>query len=238
MILTSNNRGLELFVMKVVSVYQVTGALELDLLDSSGRIFESAQLLTFGGGPLEISAPPAIGAEVLAVVIGGASYVLGALNDQPLYQDEKTLNDAGEYIEKTAVGDTLLRAGEASITLSLNDAVYLRPRLRVQGLLEVSSGGAPALSAALAEPTLETLDHYQGVLNELKTAVEQLQQVASRLSSVYTASSATASAAGDLALAQDLLLQAQAAAQLPANTITAPQEPNRDIISNIVKIQE
>ena len=237
MILTPLNRPRDFAVMRVAGVYQVRGALELDVLDSSGRLFEGAQLLTSGGGPSEISAAPSVGSEVLGVVLGGACYVIGCLNDEPMYQDERALNSAGEYVERAAVGDVLLKAGESRVILSRDDAVYVSPRLRVQGVLEVSSGGEPLLSGAVGELVLSTLDAYHQTLSDLKTAVEALQEVSSRLSSVYSTASAAASASGDLIRAQDLAEQAIKAGELPSTIITPPLRASRDILSSNLKLE-
>lgn len=102
---------------------------------------------------------------------GGAPYVLGALADQKRFIDKPSISDAGEYHEfNVALKDAALLAGDARVIASSSlDAVYLSPRVRVQGRLEVSNGGAPLQSLAIAEPLLETLNNQRDTIEAMRT---------------------------------------------------------------------
>lgn len=164
----------QLAVFQVVASYQLRGTPELDLIDQNGRLYEGCSLLSLGGGARDLLTVPEVGGEVLVFLDeGGAPYVLGALADQRRFVDAPEMTSAGEYSEQTiALKDAALLADEARvIASSAQAAVYLSPRARVQGRLEISDGGAPSQHVAIAEPLLETLGEYRDSLEALREVV-------------------------------------------------------------------
>lgn len=164
----------QLAVFQVVAAYQIDGTPELDLIDQNGRLFEGCTLLSFGGGAQDFLTVPERGGEVLCVIDeSGLPYVLGALADQTHFVDAPELTAAGEYSEQTiALRDSALLAGESRVVASSSQsAVFLSPRVRVQGRMEITDGEAPEQSLAIAEPLLETLEDIRGTLEAVREAV-------------------------------------------------------------------
>jgi len=164
----------QIAVFQVVAAYQIGGTPELDLIDRNGRLFEGCSLLSLGGGFQDLLTIPEKGAEVLVLLNeGGSPYVLGALADQRRFVDEPQITNAGEYSEQTvALRDSALLAGEARVVVSNSQsAVYLSPRVRIQGKLELTDGEPPQQSVAVAEPLLETLSELRGTLEAVRGVV-------------------------------------------------------------------
>lgn len=212
----------QIAVYQVVAVYQVGGAPEIDLIDQQGRLYEGCTMVSMGGGRQDFLTIPTKGEEVLVVLDeGGAPYVLGALADQKRFIDKPSISDAGEYHEfNVALKDAALLAGDARVIASSSlDAVYLSPRVRVQGRLEVSNGGAPLQSLAIAEPLLETLNNQRDTIEAMRTILNIMGPYVAGLMS----------AAGD---PQALNLTA-ALSQI--SSVTPP--PHDTIASGIAKIE-
>ena len=174
MIRRSSGSRSQLAVFQVVAAYQIGGTPELDLIDQNGRLFEGCSLLSLGGGLQDLLTVPEKGGEVLVLLDdGGAPYVLGALADQKRFVDEPEITDAGEYSEQTiALKDAALLAGDARVIASNSQSsIYLSPKVRVQGRLELTDGEAPEQSLAIAEPLLETLEDMRGTLEAVREAV-------------------------------------------------------------------
>lgn len=163
-----------LTVCQVVASYQIEGTPELDIIDHHGRLYEGCSIVSLGGGEQDLLTIPAKGEEVLVFLDqGGAPYILGALGSQKRFVDEPVIDDAGEYDTRTiALKDAALLAGGARAVVSQDqDAVYLSPRVRVQGRLEVTNGDTPAQSLAVAEPLLETLGELRDSLEAVRSVV-------------------------------------------------------------------
>ena len=112
--------------------------------------------------------------------------------------------------------------------------MYVSPRLRVQGSCEVSNGGAPSQSAAVAEPLLALLHQYESVLSSLKSTVDLLVALDQDVTN-----KAIAEAAGELATVTTLTARiVEKRAQLGASSIPTPSAPNDGIInSQLIKIE-
>ena len=242
-------------VMNVLTRYEIDGEPRLDLIDRRGQLYEAAEVLALGSQTTAATATPEEGAEVLTLTTpGGAPYVIGTTAPQR-HSAAHEVSAAGEY-DTTApdLADLSLRAAEAAVIVSAKEgAVYLSPRTRAQGRLEVSDGAAPEQSAAIGELTLASLDAHQAALEALVSAVDQLQRLCAvalppALETHATAKTAEAAAltqAGDLigaAEATQEAAEATAAAvearALPAPySLSPPAPPSRAIISALLKLE-
>lgn len=250
----SAEQGPRLELVQVVARYEIDGAPRLDLIDARGQLLEAAEVLGLGGRDTQTSALPEVGAEGVALTTpNGAPYILGALTTQRR-APQATLSEAGEYdTTAPALQDVSMSAGEAALIVSAQEgALYMSPRARVQGALEVSSGAAPQQSAAIGELTLEALEAHQATLEALVSAVAQLQTLAAQAwpltfdaqAAAKTTEAATLAQAGDVAGAARATAEAaQAAANaaeartLAPSTLTPPAPPSRDIISELIKTE-
>lgn len=219
-------KSARLAVMQVIDRYITESTPEIDLIDFNGIVYTGCTVISLGGGDLDRMSAPALNAEVLTIQQGpGAPYVIGVLSEGQSYVDEITLDSAGEYpANQISIDHNELKSAGARI-IAGESALYLSPRARVQGVLEVSSGATPAQHIAVAEPTIETLEAYQARLDELRTAVLSLQ-------------TALTSIVGALKL--DIPLGVTAALEvvsLPADQIETITAPSDRIASQIAKIE-
>lgn len=230
-------------ICQVVASYQIKGLPELDVLDSRGRLFEGVSLLSIGGAAVDLLTVPQKGADVLIYHDStGGAYVLGVLGDQTRFVDSAEIDSAGEYSRSSvALEDAAILAGDARlIACRSQDALYLSPRVRVYGLLEITDGSTPDQSAAIAEPLLDLLEEYQSTIEELRARVTSLQNSVSQLAAeVYPPLIAAASGPPPQEPRKsNLEQQLNEANQLPSQTTTATAPPNRGIItSEIVKLE-
>ena len=219
-------KSARLAVMQVIDRYITESTPEIDLIDFNGIVYTGCTVISLGGGDLDRMSAPALNAEVLTVQQGpGAPYVIGVLSEGQSYVDEITLDSAGEYpANQISIDHNELKSACARI-IAGESALYLSPRARVQGVLEVSSGATPAQHIAVAEPTIETLETYQARLDELRTAVLSLH-------------TAVTSKVGALKL--DIPLGVTAALEvvsLPADRVETIAAPSDRIASQIAKIE-
>jgi len=160
-----------------VALYQVDGVPYIDIITPNGRFYEGCTFVNLGGGGREVRAYPSVGVEVIASIDGnGPPYIVGVLEDPEAYKvvDKPILNTAGEY-SNLSVGlkDVSMIAGATRLICSdSEEAVYVSPRLRVQGKLEISSGGPPDKSLAVAEPLISYLDQIQAEQQSLLDVVK------------------------------------------------------------------
>lgn len=219
-------KSARLAVMQVIDRYITEGTPEIDLIDFSGMIYTGCTVISLGGGDLDRMSTPAINAEVLTIQQGaGAPYIIGVLSEGQSYVDEITLDNAGEYpADQISIDHNELKSAGARI-IAGESALYLSPRARVQGVLEVSSGATPAQHIAVAEPTIETLETYQARLDELRTAVLSLQTA---LASVVSALQI------DIPTGATVTLEA---VSLPTDQVETITPPSARIASEIAKIE-
>jgi len=219
-------KSARLAVMQVIDRYITEGTPECDLIDFSGIIYTGCTVLSLGGGDIDRMSAPALDAEVLTLQQGaGAPYIIGVLSEGQNYVDETALNSAGEYpAGEISIDHNELKSAGARIVAGEN-ALYLSPRARVQGVLEVSSGAPPAQHIAVAEPTIETLETYRARLDELRAAVLSLQTA---LASVVSA------ALIDIPLGATAKLEL---VDLPSDQIETISPPSARIASEIAKIE-
>lgn len=248
----SRSTGPRLEIMQTATRYEIDGAPRLDLIDARGQLHEAAEILTPGSTTAHLSAVPEEGADVLTLTTpGGAPYVLGTASSSR-HSAEHTLSEAGEYdTDAPALGDVRLSAAEAALVVSAKEgAVYISPRLRTQGRLEVSDGAAPTQSAAVGELTLSALDAHQATLEALIAATAQLQRLAALAfppaleaeAALKITEAAALTQAGDLVGAAQATAEAAelTAAAAEAQTLTPPSPPTppaRAIISEILKLE-
>ena len=219
-------KSARLAVMQVIDRYITESTPEIDLIDFNGVVYTGCTVISLGGADLDRMSTPAINAEVLTVQQGaGAPYVVGVLSEGQNYVDAITLDSAGEYpADQISIDHNELKSAGARI-IAGESALYLSPRARVQGVLEVSSGATPAQHIAVAEPTIETLETYQARLDELRTAVLSLQTA---LTSVVSALQIDIPTGATVALE---------AVSLPTDQIETITPPSDRIASEIAKIE-
>lgn len=219
-------KSARLAVMQVIDRYITEGTPEIDLIDFNGIVYTGCTVISLGGGDLDRMSTPAINAEVLTIQQGaGAPYIIGVLSEGQSYVNEATLDSAGEYpAGEISIDHNELKSAGARI-IAGESALYLLPRARVQGVLEVSSGATPAQHIAVAEPTIETLETYQARLDELRTAVQSLQTA---LASVVSAASLDVVSGAPTALSE---------VSLPTDQIETITSPSARIASEIAKIE-
>ncbi len=163
-------------VCKCVALYQIEGVAEIDIITPTGQFFEGCTLVSIGGGISEIRANPQIGDSVLAVLNDGSPpSIIGTLDDPVDYKfvDSGVASSVGEYdLNTIGLKDVFLKAGETRLICSeLEEAVFIGPRLRTQGTLEISDGGVSSQSVAIAEPLLDTLEAYRNTLDALRIMI-------------------------------------------------------------------
>ena len=208
--------------MRVVARRVIDGAPYADLIDRGGRLYTDAEILGLGGAPNELAAIPPEGADVLTLTTPtNAPLIIGAFSVATDRAAQVTLSAAGEYPpDALALDHTALKSSGARI-IAGEAALYAEPLLRVQGRLEVSDGGLPLQSGAVAEPALQTLAQYQLAINILATALEAL-----RLACANAPTAAAVPAA----------IQTAAQAIPPIPPILAPP-PNATIASELLKVE-
>lgn len=148
----------------------------VDLLLDSGAVIEGAELVLPRGAARGLFVYPAAGDEILVLSPPNSDPVaLGsfvARTDAERVVEQAELSGAGEYPEdQISIDAAALEAGSARVVVD-QGAVYLTPRARVQGALEISSGAVPAQSAAIADPLLQHLVQIQAHLNAIKEAAD------------------------------------------------------------------
>ena len=165
----------QLRVMQVTATYIVEGTPECDLIDASGLIYKGCSIMSIGGESFETFNAPPPETDVVTIQQGsGTPYILGALSSEQNYQEEIELTSAGEYPEQIiGLDHSQLQSSGARIVAG-DDALYLEPRVRVQGSLQVSSGGAPAQRIAVAEPVISSLEAYQASINQMSQILDNL----------------------------------------------------------------
>jgi hypothetical protein len=217
-------RGAKLTVLQVIASYQINGTPELDLIDESGTVYEGCSLLSLGGGRCDFITVPKKSQDVLVFLDPtGTPVVLGALADQTSFVDSAEISTAGEYSTSSiALNDTLLQAGESRVVVSDEaNKVFINPGVRIQGEIEVSAGGEPIQSVAVAEPLLETLESYRITLETVRQAIIRLIPPAITIASAIPEPET-------VQVLTDALLQL--AEPIPA--------PNDTIKSNLIKTEE
>lgn len=219
-------KSARLAVMQVIDRYITEGTPEIDLIDFGGMIYTGCTVISLGGGDLDRMSAPAINAEVLTIQQGaGAPYIIGVLSEGQSYVDAITLDSAGEYpADQISIDHNELKSAGARL-IAGESALYLSPRARIQGVLEVSSGATPAQHIAVAEPTIETLETYQARLDELRTAVQSLQTA---LASVVSALQIDIPTGATVTLEE---------VSLPTDQIETITSPSARIASEIAKIE-
>lgn len=165
-------------VCQCVALYQIDGIPQIDIIDPHGRLFEGCSIVNIGGGGSEVRVYPQSGVEVLATFEGaGSPYIIGVLEDPLNYTvvDSPNISTAGEYnTDSIAIKDVSVQAGGARLVCSdEQEAIYASPRLRAQGKLEISNGGTPSQSVAVAEPLLENLTEYQAFLDAIRVIINE-----------------------------------------------------------------
>tara|TARA_Y100000592_G_scaffold10880_1_gene15440 strand:- start:30446 stop:31102 length:657 start_codon:yes stop_codon:yes gene_type:complete len=213
-------------IMQVIDRYVVNGTPECDLVDGSGVIYSGCTIISLGGADTDRMSTPPIDAEVLTLTQGGgAPYIVGALAEDQKYVEVIELDNAGEYpLNQIGIDHSELKSKGARI-IAGDESLYLTPRTRIQGLLEISSGATPAQHLAIAEPTIDTLTQYQARIIELTTAVQSLQ---------------TAFESMKVALAIDLSLGAPTNLNnvaTPSDQISPTPDPNDTISSDLATIE-
>ena len=213
-------------VMQVIDRYIVNGTPECDLVDSSGVVYSGCSLLSLGGGATDRASVPPIDAEVLTISQNGSTpYIIGVLAEGQEYRDTIELSEAGEYpLNLIGINHNELKSAGARI-IAGEESLYLTPKTRIQGALEISSGAQPSQSIAIAEPTIETLETYQARIDELRSAVINLQVA---LAQVVAAASLDVVAGAPNALGL---------VTLPTDTIQPITAPSENIPSQIAKIE-
>ncbi len=163
-------------VMQVVDRYIIKGAPECDVVDRAGVLYIGCSIISLGGADTDRMSAPAIGSDVLTATQGAsAPYIIGALAENQSYVEEITLDNAGEYpLNQIGLDHSELKSKGARI-IAGDESLYLTPKARIQGTLEISSGAPPMQHLAIAEPTIDTLTQYQARIMELTTAVQSLQ---------------------------------------------------------------
>jgi hypothetical protein len=182
--------------------------------------------LSLGGGATDRASVPPIDAEVLTISQNGSTpYIIGVLAEGQEYRDTIELSEAGEYpLNLIGVNHNELKSAGARI-IAGEESLYLTPKTRIQGALEISSGAQPSQSLAIAEPTIQTLETYQARIDELRSAVINLQVA---LAQVVAAASLDVVAGAPNALGL---------VTLPTDTIQPIAPPNENILSQIAKIE-
>jgi len=213
-------------IMIVVDRYITEGFPECDLLDSRGILHQGCSIMSLGGGITDLFSVPALNAEVIALSSSGATpYIVGVLAEVQTYQASPQITPAGEYPSNQIGMDHAQLKSSGSRIIATEGALYLEPRARIQGALEVSSGAEPLQSFAVAEPTIDTLETYQARLTEMRSAIINLQ---STLSSIVTALKL------DIPLGAPTNLNLVTLPSDPVATITAPDDR---IASEIAKLE-
>ena len=212
--------------MQVIDRYLVNGTPECDLVDGSGVVYSGCSLLSLGGGATDRASVPPIDAEVLTVSQNGSTpYIIGVLAEGQEYRDTIELSEAGEYpLNLIGIDHNELKSAGARI-IAGEESLYLTPKTRIQGALEISSGAQPSQSVAIAEPTIQTLETYQARIDELRGAVINLQVALAQVVAAASLDVATGApnALGLVTLPTDII-----------QPITAPDE---SISSQIAKIE-
>jgi len=242
--------GPRLEIMQVIRRYQVETEPAYDLIDSAGRFYEAAEALAIGSGA-ELAADYPEGADVLTLTTDGPPYIIGSYTATPR-QDSNSADAAGEYRGPLGLGDMSLDNGAARLIVT-PQAIHTSPQLRAQGRLEVSDGAPPAQSAAVAEPTRDTLQDHTDRLNELKAAVDALLRIAEltqpaalqTTATEATAAAAAATQAGDITTAAQKTEEATRAAELiptaqaltSAHIITTASAPLDTMLSDLLKLE-
>jgi len=221
-----NRERMYLRIMQVIDRYVVDGTPECDLVDGSGVIYSGCTIISLGGADTDRMSTPPIDAEVLTLTQGGgAPYIIGALAEGQKYVEVIKIDDAGEYpLNQIGIDHSELKSKGARI-IAGDESLYLTPKTRIQGALEISSGATPAQHLAIAEPTIDTLTQYQARIIELTTAVQSLQ---------------TAFESMKVALAIDLGLGAPTNLNnvaTPRDQISPTPNPNDTISSEIATIE-
>lgn len=222
----ANRERVFLRVMEVIDRYIVDGTPECDLVDGSGVIYAGCTVISLGGSDTDRMSTPKLNAEVLTITQGaGAPYILGALAEGQTYREEIELTSAGEYPpDQIGIDHSEIKSAGARI-IAGDDSLYLTPKTRIQGALEISHGSTPQQHIAIAEPTIDTLEIYQARLTELRTAVLNLQ---SALAQVVAAASLDVVSGAPTALSQ---------VSLPSDNIATISAPNDTIASEIATIE-
>ena len=167
-------------IMQVIDRYIVNGTPECDLVDGSGVIYSGCTVISFGGADTDRMSTPPVDVEVLTLSQGGgAPYIIGVLAENQNYVEKIALDNAGEYpLNQIGIDHSELKSKSARI-IAGDESLYLTPKTRIQGTIEISSGAAPQQHLAIAEPTIDTLTQYQARIIELTTAVQSLQNALS-----------------------------------------------------------
>ena len=212
--------------MQVIDRYLVNGTPECDLVDGSGVVYSGCSLLSLGGGATDRASVPPIDAEVLTVSQNGSTpYIIGVLAEVQEYRDTIELSEAGEYpLNQIGINHNELKSAGARI-IAGEESLYLTPKTRIQGALEISDGAQPSQSVAIAEPTIQTLETYQARIDELRSAVINLQVA---LAQVVAAASLDVVAGAPNALGL---------VTLPTDIIQPITAPSENIPSQIAKIE-
>lgn len=221
-----NRERVFLRVMEVIDRYIVNGTPECDLVDGSGVIYTGCTIISLGGSDTDRMSAPALNAEVLTITQGGgAPYILGALAEGQEYQEEIELTDAGEYpTDQIGIDHSEIKSAGARI-IAGDQSLYLTPKTRIQGALEISDGSTPEQHLAIAEPTIDTLETYQARLDELRTAVLSLQTALAQVVEAASADVVTGTPA-KLSLVS-----------LPNDIVSPISAPNDTIASEIATIE-
>jgi hypothetical protein len=221
-----NRERVFLRVMEVIDRYIVNGTPECDLVDASGVIYSGCTIISLGGSDTDRMSTPALNAEVLTITQGGgAPFILGALAEGQEYREEIELTDAGEYPpDLIGIDHSEIQSAGARI-IAGDESLYLSPKTRIQGALEISDGATPLQHIAIAEPTIDTLETYQARLDELRTAVISLQTALAQVVEAASADVVTGTAT-KLSLVS-----------LPTDNIATISAPNDTIASEIATIE-
>ena len=221
-----NRSRVYLKVMQVIDRYIVNGTPECDLVDGSGVVYSGCTIISLGGADTDRMSTPPIDAEVLTCTQGaGAPYIIGVLAENQSYVEEITLDNAGEYpLNQIGIDHSELKSKGARI-IAGDESLYLTPKTRIQGTLEISSGATPEQHLAIAEPTIDTLTQYQARIIELTTAVQSLQNAFESMKAALTI---------DLGLGAPTNLNNVAT---PSDPISQTDPPNDTISSDLATIE-
>tara|TARA_Y100000114_G_scaffold81963_1_gene75670 strand:- start:2800 stop:3489 length:690 start_codon:yes stop_codon:yes gene_type:complete len=221
-----NRERMYLRIMQVIDRYVINGTPECDLVDGSGVIYTGCTIMSLGGADTDRMSTPPIDAEVLTLTQGGgAPYIIGALAENQKYVEVIELDSAGEYpLNQIGIDHSELKSKGARI-IAGDEGIYLTPKTRIQGTLEISSGATPLQHLAIAEPTIDTLTQYQARIIELTTAIQSLQTALSDMKTALVFDIP----AGTPTFLEDVVM--------PSDPISPTPPPNDTISSDLATIE-
>jgi hypothetical protein len=158
----------EILSVESVSVSEA-GEAELTLLDRLGRAYENVIFPSREDLPQKND-------RIICALNGVSCLPLARMEPTTQRAESAPLSGAGEHPATEADLESFaIRRGD-SFLVARSESVYISP-LRVQGSLEISAGGAPAQSVAVAEPLISYLSSLLGAIQALQTDLALAQTV-------------------------------------------------------------